>query len=86
MAKSNLLGASNLAAGPDEPGYMPPPVPEAAGPVEAAAEPAPAVRAEHDVAPPEAAAAAEPEPEPEPVQVKPARAASALAGKKADGG
>jgi hypothetical protein len=30
MAKSNMLGASNKAAGPAEVGYMPPPPPEAA--------------------------------------------------------
>jgi len=41
MAKSNFLGPSNLAAGPGEVGYMPPPEPEAAPQPAAAAEAAP---------------------------------------------
>ena len=77
MAKSNMLGASNKAAGPAEVGYMPPPEPPEAAPEPvAAAEAAPEPEAPAEV----------PEPEPEPV--KAAKAAPSLAGAKkaADGG
>ena len=82
MAKSNFLGASNLAAGPDEVGYIHPPEPVEAAvvpvAVEAAAEPeAPAEVA--DV--PEVVEAEVVEPEPEPVK----KAAPALAKKAGDG-
>ena len=75
VAKSNFLGASNVAAGPGEVGFMPPPEP-----VEAAAAAAVPV-ADVEAAPePEAAAEVVEEPEPEPV--KPAKAAPALAAAK----
>ena len=81
MAKSNFLGASNLAAGPDEVGFIHPPVPveAAVGPVavEAAAEP----EAPAEVAEPEVVEAEVAEPEPEPVK----KAAPALAKKAGDG-
>ena len=81
MAKSNFLGASNLAAGPGEVGYMPPPEPEQAAEVPvAAAEAAPEPEDPAEVPGPDA------EPEPEPVKAK---AAPSLAGAKkaaADGG
>lgn len=48
MAKSNFLGASNLAAGPGEVGYMPAP-----GPAEAAPEPVAAVEAAPEPADPD---------------------------------
>ena len=80
MAKSNFLGASNLAAGPGEVGYIHPPVPVEAPvapvAVEAAAEP----EAPAEVAEP---VAVEPEPEPEP-EAKP-KGAPALAKKAGDG-
>ena len=87
MAKSNVLGASNLAAGPGEVGYMPPPdSPELAAYqaasnelyyAEQAAAAVPVAAAE--AAPEPEAAAEDPEPDPEPVKVK---AAPSLAGAK----
>ena len=78
MAKSNVLGASNLASAPGEVGYMPPPEP-----VEAAEEPVAAAEAapEPEAAPEAPAEAPEPDPEPEP-DPKPVKAPPSLAGNK----
>ena len=88
MAKSNVLGASNLAAGPGEVGYMPPPdSPELAAYQAASNELYYAEQAAAAV--PVAAAEAAPEPEapaevpgPEPEPVKAAKGAPSLAGAK----
>ena len=83
MAKSNFLGASNLAAGPDEVGFIHPPVPVEAAVVPVAVEAAAEPEAPAEVAEPEVVEAevAEPEPAPEP---KP-KGAPALAKKAGDG-
>ena len=83
MAKSNFLGASNLAAGPDEVGYIHPPVPVEAPVVPVAAAPAAAEpEAPAEVADvPEVVEAEVVEPEPEPAK----KAAPALAKKAGDG-
>ena len=80
MAKSNFLGASNLAAGPDEVGYIHPPVPVEAAVVPVAAAPA----AAEPEAPAEVAEPVAVEPEVAEVEPKP-KAAPALAKKAGDG-